>query len=63
MPIQFNTDHSPSHRRLALWQDIVCDVYVGLDCKSDLGSAFRGKVSQARSARKPDGTWAILVFW
>ena len=51
MPIQFTTDHSPSQRRLALWQDIVCDVYVGLDCKSDLGSAFRGKVSQAPLGR------------
>ena len=40
MPIQFTTDGSPGHRRLALWQDIVCDVFVGLDCKSDLGSAF-----------------------
>ncbi|MGH1551922.1 hypothetical protein ACRAWF_06565 [Streptomyces sp. L7] len=41
MPIQFTTDDSPGHRRLALWQDIVCDVFVGLDCKSDLGSASR----------------------
>ncbi|WP_375314210.1 helix-turn-helix domain-containing protein [Bradyrhizobium sp. A5] len=47
MPIQFTTDDSPGHRRLALWQDIVCDVFVGLDCKSDLGSAFRGSVTQA----------------
>jgi len=51
MPIQFTTDHSPGHKRRALWQDIVCDVYVGLDCKSDLGSAFRGKVSQAPLGR------------
>ena len=47
MQIQFTTDGSPGHRRLALWQDIVCDVFVGLDCKSDLGSAFRGSVTQA----------------
>ena len=47
MPIQFTTDDSPGHRRLALWQDIVCDVFVGLDCKSDLGSAFRGSVTPA----------------
>ncbi|OAF17495.1 AraC family transcriptional regulator [Bradyrhizobium centrolobii] len=47
MPIQFTTDGSPGHRRLALWQDIVCDVFVGLDCKSDLGSAFHGSVTQA----------------
>ena len=47
MPIQFTTDGSPGHRRLALWQNIVCDVFVGLDCKSDLGSAFHGSVSQA----------------
>lgn len=47
MPIQFTTDDSPGYRRLALWQDIVCDVFVGLDCKSDLGSAFRGSVTQA----------------
>ncbi|WP_316167357.1 MULTISPECIES: helix-turn-helix domain-containing protein [unclassified Bradyrhizobium] len=45
MPILFTTDGSPGHRRLALWQDIVCDVYVGLDCTSDLGSAFRGSVT------------------
>lgn len=47
MPLQFTTDGSPGYRRLALWQDIVCDVFVGLDCKSDLGSAFRGSVTQA----------------
>lgn len=47
MTIQFTTDGSPGYRRLALWQDIVCDVFVGLDCKSDLGSAFRGSVTQA----------------
>ncbi|MCK1743903.1 helix-turn-helix domain-containing protein [Bradyrhizobium sp. 139] len=47
MPIQFTTDGSPGYRRLALWQEIVCDVFVGLDCKSDLGSAFRGSVTQA----------------
>ena len=29
MPIQFTTDGSPGYRRLALWQDIVCDVFVG----------------------------------
>ena len=47
MPMQFTTDGSPGHRRLALWQDIVCDVFVELDCKSDLGSAFQGSVTQA----------------
>ncbi len=47
MTIQFTTDGSPGYRRLALWQDIVCDVFVGLDCKSDLGNAFRGSVTQA----------------
>ncbi|WGR74591.1 MULTISPECIES: helix-turn-helix domain-containing protein [unclassified Bradyrhizobium] len=46
MTIQFTTDGSPGHRRLALWQDIVCDVFVGLDCKSDLGSAFHGSVTR-----------------
>lgn len=51
MPIQFTTDDSPGYRRLALWQDIVCDVFVGLDCKSDLGSAFRGSVTQAPLGR------------
>lgn len=47
MPVQFTTDGSPGYRRLALWQDIVCDVFVELDCKSDLGSAFHGSVTQA----------------
>jgi AraC-like DNA-binding protein len=35
-------------RRLAVWQDIVCDTFVGLDCKSDLRGAFWGSVSQSR---------------
>lgn len=48
MPIQFTTDGSPGYRRLALWQDIVCDVFVGLDCRSDLQDAFWGSVSQSR---------------
>src|ERR1700736_1496471 len=51
MPIQFTTDGVPGCRRLALWQDIVCDVYVQLDCKSDLGSAFAGSVTRARLGR------------
>jgi AraC-like DNA-binding protein len=51
MPIQFTTDDVPGYRRLALWQDIVCDVYVRLDCKSDLGSDFRGAVTRAPLGR------------
>lgn len=47
MQVQFATDSVPAYRRLALWQDIVCDVYVQLDCKSDLGSAFNGRVARA----------------
>lgn len=51
MPVQFTTDGAPGYRRLALWQDIVCDVYVGLDCTSSLGSAFRGTVTRAPLGR------------
>jgi AraC-like DNA-binding protein len=51
MPIQFTTDGSPGYRKLALWQDIVCDVFVELDCKSDLGNAFHGSVTQASLGR------------
>ena len=47
MQVQFATDGVPAYRRLALWQDIVCDVYVQLDCSSDLGSAFNGRVARA----------------
>jgi len=46
--VQFATDGVPAYRRLALWQDIVCDVYVQLDCKSDLGSAFNGRITRAQ---------------
>lgn len=48
MPIQFTTDGVPGNRRLALWQDIVCDVYVQLDCKSDLRGAFAGSVTRSQ---------------
>jgi AraC-like DNA-binding protein len=47
MPIQFTTDSAPRHQKLALWRDIVCDVFVQLDCKSDAGAAFRGAVSRS----------------
>src|ERR1700752_3562419 len=46
MSMQFATDGVPAYRRLALWQDIVCDVYVQLDCKSDLGNAFNGRITR-----------------
>jgi AraC-like DNA-binding protein len=51
MPIHFTTDATLGYRRLALWQDIVCDVYVGLDCTSSLGSDFRGEVSRTPLGR------------
>lgn len=44
MGVRFSTDAAPSYRRLALWQDIVCDVFVELDCRSDLGDDFHGAV-------------------
>jgi AraC-like DNA-binding protein len=47
MPALFTTEVAPTHRRLALWQDIVCDVFVQLDCKSDLGTSFHGAITSA----------------
>jgi AraC-like DNA-binding protein len=47
MPALFTTESAPTHRRLALWQDIVCDVFVQLDCKSDLGANFHGAITSA----------------
>src|SRR3569623_1202819 len=47
MPILFTTDASHGYRRLSHRQDIVCDVFVENDCKSDLGSACHGSVTQA----------------
>lgn len=46
MPVRFTTEGAASRKRLALWQDIVCDVYVQLDCKSDLGGDFHGTVTR-----------------
>jgi len=51
MPIHFTTDTAPGYRRLALWQDIVCDVYVGLDCTSSIGRDFRGAVTRSPLGR------------
>lgn len=48
MPALFTTEDAPTHRRLALWQDIVCDVFVQLDCKSDLGTAFHGAITSSQ---------------
>jgi AraC-like DNA-binding protein len=43
--VRYDTASEPARRRLAAWQDIVCDVFVGLDCKSDLED-FHGSVTQ-----------------
>lgn len=47
MPDRFTTEGTPGRKRLSLWQDIVCDVFVQLDCKSDLDSGFHGAVTRA----------------
>ena len=48
MTVVLDTSSSLPERRLAVWQDIVCDTFVGLDCKSDMRGAFWGAVSQSR---------------
>jgi AraC-like DNA-binding protein len=45
--VVLDTSSSVPDRRLAVWQDIVCDTFVGLDCRSDLQDAFWGSVSQS----------------
>jgi len=47
MTVRYDTSSEPARRRLALWQDIVCDVFVQLDCKSDLAD-FHGSVAQSK---------------
>lgn len=42
-----DTNGAPAQKRLALWQDIVCDTFVLLDCKSDAGDSFRGSITRA----------------
>jgi len=46
MTVRYDTSSEPAHRRLALWQDIVCDVFVQLDCRSDRAD-FHGAVAQS----------------
>lgn len=48
MAVVLDTSSSAPQRRLAIWQDIVCDTFVGLDCKSDLHDTFWGAVAQSR---------------
>ncbi len=47
MAVVLDTGSSAPDRRLAIWQDIVCDTFVGLDCRSDMRNAFWGSVSQS----------------
>jgi AraC-like DNA-binding protein len=46
VPVVLDTRASVPDRRLAVWQDIVCDTFVGLDCRSDMHDRFWGSVSQ-----------------
>ena len=48
MAVVLDTSTSVPQRRLAIWQDIVCDTFVGLDCRSDMHDAFWGTVAQSR---------------
>jgi AraC-like DNA-binding protein len=48
LAVVLDTSSSAPQRRLAIWQDIVCDTFVGLDCRSDMDEAFWGSVSQSR---------------
>jgi AraC-like DNA-binding protein len=48
LAVVLDTSTSNPHRRLAVWQDIVCDTFVGLDCRSDLHDGFWGTVAQSR---------------
>jgi AraC-like DNA-binding protein len=45
--VVLDTSSTVPDRRLAVWQDIVCDTFVGLDCRSDMDDAFWGSVSQS----------------
>jgi hypothetical protein len=45
--VVLDTSSSVPDRRLAVWQDIVCDTFVGLDCRSDMRDGFWGSVSQS----------------
>jgi AraC-like DNA-binding protein len=48
LAVVLDTSASAPQRRLAIWQDIVCDTFVGLDCRSDLQDGFWGTVAQSR---------------
>jgi AraC-like DNA-binding protein len=48
LAVVLNTSSSAAHRRLAIWQDIVCDTFVGLDCRSNMRDAFWGAIAQSR---------------
>jgi AraC-like DNA-binding protein len=45
--VVLDTVSSAPDRRLAVWQNIVCDTFVGLDCRSDMREAFWGSVTQS----------------
>ena len=51
MAVVLDTSSSVPDRRLAVWQDIVCDTFVGLDCHSDMRDGFWGAVSQSAVGR------------
>lgn len=44
--VRLDTSGFPPARRLAAWQEIVCDAFVGLDCKSERAD-FQGALRQS----------------
>lgn len=47
MTVRLDTASAPASRRLSLWRDIVCDVFVELDCRSETEN-FHGSVTQTK---------------
>ena len=40
------TDAVAQHERIAYWTDVICDVYVQLDCDSPAASDFSGSIER-----------------
>ncbi|NLD54908.1 MAG: helix-turn-helix domain-containing protein [Burkholderiaceae bacterium] len=51
MTQRFTTSSVPPGERLAYWTDMICDVYVQLDCDAAERSGFRGSIRSHRLAQ------------
>ena len=48
MEVVFDSRTLPAGKRRQAWRDAICEIYLQVDCQTDLNGAYTGLVREAR---------------